>query len=118
MERAPAQTGWGPSSRTGSAGQPAGQQLLAHLGALAAVGLGAAEQIGQFGVARAFGVLDVDVQAEGVVQACLDVPDEVVVLVLRASDVAGLGSGGHRSLLVSSASDGCRCREDGLRCLL
>src|SRR5688500_13975629 len=74
-----------------SAGEAAGEHLLAHLGTLAAVGLRLLEEILQLGVTRALGVLDVDVQAESVVQARLDVPDEVVVLVLRAGDVAGLG---------------------------
>src|SRR3954471_10800349 len=74
--------------RRGSAGQPVPEQLLALLGALAAVRLRLAEQVRDLVVPVALGVLDVGLQAQGVAQAGLGVPDEVVVLVLGAGDVA------------------------------
>jgi hypothetical protein len=52
-----------------SAAQPLAQQLLALLGALAALGLGLAEEGGELGVALALGVLDVGLQPQSVAQA-------------------------------------------------
>jgi hypothetical protein len=54
-----------------SAAQPLAQQLLALLGALAALGLRLAEERGELGVALAFGVLDVGLQPQGVAEAGL-----------------------------------------------
>src|ERR1044072_3719962 len=89
----------GPSAPTGSAAvQPGSQEPLAYLGALAAVRLGLAEQVGDLGVLVAFRVLDVALQAQRGAQARLDVPDEVVVLVRRAGRTAGLRAAGHSGL--------------------
>src|SRR5215211_2441571 len=81
------------------ASQPRPQQLLALLGALAALRLGLAKEFGQFGVALAFGVLDVGLQPQGVAQAGLGEPDDVVVLILGAGDLPGLATAGHLRLL-------------------
>src|SRR5215217_3805200 len=81
-----------------SAAQPLAQQLLALLGALAALGLGLAEEGGQLGVALAFGVLDVGLQPQGVAQAGLGEPGDVVVLVLGAGDLSSLAAGHPRLL--------------------
>jgi hypothetical protein len=56
----------------------------------------------------ALGVLDVGLEPEGVAQARLREPDDVVVLVLGAGDVAGLG-GTDRSTPMGpdERSDGC-----------
>src|SRR3954447_1482216 len=77
-EGPPPGSGEGPSHavierRSCSAGQPAAQQRLALLGALAAVRLRLAEQVRDLVVPVALGVLDVGLQAQGVVQACLGV---------------------------------------------
>src|SRR5690348_17161655 len=90
-------------SRQRSAGQPALQHHLPLLGALAAVGLGLAEEVGELVVTRPLGVLDVELQAHGVAQAGLGVPDEVVVLVGRARDVAGLA--GHAAHTAAPLGD-------------
>jgi hypothetical protein len=74
--------------------EPALQQLLALLGALLALVLGLAEEVREVGVVLALGVLDVALQAKSVRQALLGEPDDVVVLVLGAGDVAGLGGAG------------------------
>jgi hypothetical protein len=79
----------GSGDRDLSGGQPRAQQLLAHLGALAAVRLRLAEQVGHLGVALAVCVLDVGLQPQRVAQARLDVPDQVLVLVLRPGHGAG-----------------------------
>src|SRR5215216_3284287 len=81
-----------------SAAQPLTQQLLALLGALAALGLGLAEEGGELGVALAFGVLDVGLQPQGVAQAGLGEPDDVVVLVLGAGDLSSFAAGHVRLL--------------------
>src|SRR3954449_11001715 len=74
------------------------EQRLPSLGALAAVGLRLAEQLGDLRVTAPLGVLDVQLEAHRVAQAGLGVPDEVVVLVRGAGDVAGLaGHAGHDS---------------------
>src|SRR5439155_20072470 len=79
-------------------GQPLAQVLLALLGALAALTLRAPEEIGELAVAGSLGVLDVGLQPQRVVEALLDEPDDVVVLVLRAGDLTGLlGSCAHWS---------------------
>src|SRR5215210_7560698 len=87
-----------------SAAEPGLEQLLALFSALAALGLRLAEQVGEFAVAVAVGVLDVGLQAERVAQALLGEPDEVVVLVLGAGDLSGLlaATSGHGPLLCSS----------------
>src|SRR5688572_3759113 len=69
------------------------QQRLALLGALAARALGAAEELGEIVVAVALGVLDVLLEPERVAEALLGEPDDVVVLVLGAGDLTGLGGG-------------------------
>src|SRR5205823_9168309 len=79
--------------RSRSGARPRTQQLLADLRALAAVRLRLAEQVGELGVAVAGRVLDVDLQAQRVAQASLYVPDQVVVLVLRAGPGACFLSG-------------------------
>src|SRR5690606_21885930 len=91
--------GPGPRNRSSAAVQACAQQPLAQFRALAAVRLGPAEQVGDLGVLGALGVLDVTLQAQCVVQARLDVPDQVVVLVLCAGDAAGLRLTGHPGLL-------------------
>src|SRR3954454_5133886 len=70
--------------------EPALQKLLALLRALLARLLGLAEEIGQIVVAIALGVLDVGLEPQRIGEALLGEPDDVVVLVLRAGDVAGL----------------------------
>src|SRR3954449_11865049 len=83
-----------------SAAEPAGEQLLSLLGALTAVRLRLAEQLGQLGVAVTLGILDVGLQAQRVAQAGLGVPDEVVVLVRSAGHIPGLTAAtGHAVLL-------------------
>src|SRR4051812_48518579 len=82
--------------------------LLALLGALAALTLRAAEEVGELVVAVPLGVLDVGLEAQRVVQALLHEPDDVVVLVLGAGYLAGLlGSGSHWSLPLV----GCRSED-------
>src|SRR5918998_2758698 len=79
-----------------SALHAAGQQLLALLGAPTARLLRTAEEIRELGVPVALGVLPVRLESQHVAQALLGEPDDVVVLVLRAGDVAGLAR--HRCL--------------------
>src|SRR4051794_36801316 len=74
----------------GSAGQARPQQRLSLLGALAALPLGAPKELGELGVSVALGVLRVVLEAQDVAQALLGEPDDVVVLVLGAGDLAGL----------------------------
>src|SRR5690242_14033658 len=83
-------------------GESLAEHLLRLVGALAALALGPAEEVGQLTVAVPLGILDVGVQPQHVVHARLGEPDDVVVLVLRTGHVAGLG-GRHRvaSLRVS-----------------
>src|SRR5215208_1176240 len=88
--RRPAVVRQGPNPRGVLAPQPLTQQLLALLGALAALRLGLAEEPGEFGVAVAFRVLDIGLQAQGVTKARLGEPDDVVILVLGAGDLSGL----------------------------
>src|SRR3954464_8424817 len=64
--------------------------VLALLAALAALCLGATEEVRELGVPVAFGVLDVGLKPQRVAEALLCEPDQVVVLVLRARDLAGL----------------------------
>src|SRR3954470_14360617 len=82
---------------TRSAAEPGLEQLLALLGALAAVCLCLAEQVDEFAVAIAVSVLDVGLQTKRIAQALLGEPDEVVVLVLRAGYLSGLlpATGSH-----------------------
>jgi hypothetical protein len=61
--------------------------LLALVGAL----LRAPEELREIGVAVALGVLGVLLEAQRVAQALLREPDDVVVLVLGAGDLPGLG---------------------------
>ena len=79
------------------AGEPLGQELLALLGALAALALRTAEEVGELVVTVALGVLDVVLQAKRIAQLLLGEPDDVVVLVLRAGDLAGLLGSTHWS---------------------
>src|SRR3954467_3770287 len=79
-----------------SAGEALAEQLLALLAALAALALSAAEELGELAVAVALGILRVLLHAQGVAQALLCEPQEVVVLVLRAGDLPRLGLCGHR----------------------
>src|SRR5829696_3572528 len=82
----------------GSTAEASPQQLLALLRALPALALGAPEEVGELGVAVAGGVLDVGLEPQRVVQALLDEPDDVVVLVLGAGYLAALGRHGACSL--------------------
>src|SRR6266568_4700730 len=77
--------------------QPGPQQLLALLGALAALRLRLAEEVRELAVAVALGVLDVLLQAQRVAQAGLGEPDDVVVLVLGTGELAGLAGARHCS---------------------
>src|SRR4051812_50090212 len=70
------------------------QELLALLAAAAARLLRLAEEVRQLGVVVALGVLDVLLETQDVVEACLGVPDDVVGLVLRPSHLACF-SGAH-----------------------
>src|ERR1700730_2153432 len=67
--------------------------MLRHLGALTAIRLRLAEELGHFLVSVTLRVLDVGFQPQRVVEALLGVPNEVVVLVLGARN--GSGFGGH-----------------------
>src|SRR3954468_378748 len=71
-----------------SAAQPRLEQRLALLAALAARALGAAEEVSELVVARALGVLHVLLDPQHVAEALLREPDDVVVLVGRARDLA------------------------------
>src|SRR5688572_29261365 len=81
-----------------SAGQTLAEQVLALLGALATRLLGALEEVGQLGVALALGILLVGLETQHVGQALLGEPDDVVVLVLGAGDLTGLGLAGRHVL--------------------
>src|SRR6185436_3865261 len=96
----------GPVVRAASvlASEAGAQHLLALLAALAALRLGPPEEVGEFGVAVAFGVLDVGLESKRVAQARLREPDDVVGLVLGAGDLAGLGAARHCGLLSVSRS--------------
>src|SRR4051812_10680181 len=96
------------SSEARSVVQLRPQHALRLLGTLAAVGLGLAEELGQLLVAVSFCVVDVLLQTEGVAEARLREPDQVVVLVLRPGDVAGLGAAGHLMFPSSSCRDPSR----------
>src|SRR3954462_7547941 len=74
----------------GSGSEALRKHLLAHLAALAALGLCLAEQRGQLLVALSSGVLDVLLEAQRIRERLLGEPDQVVVLVLRAGDLTGL----------------------------
>src|SRR3954447_14909682 len=76
--------------------QAALQQSLALLGSLLALMLSLAEEVRQLRVVLALRVLDVGLEAQGVVETRFGEPDDVVVLVLGAGDVAGLGCSFHR----------------------
>src|SRR5215213_6547967 len=80
-----------------SAGQTLAEQFLALLGALAAGLLGALEELGEVGIAVALGVLAIRLEAQHVRQALLREPDDVVVLVLGAGDLTGLGLAGRHA---------------------
>src|SRR5215213_5237068 len=80
-----------------SAAQTGLEQRLALLGALAALALRAAEELCELVVAVALRIGPVLLHPQCVAQALLGEPDEVVVLVLRAGDLATLGR--HRCLL-------------------
>lgn len=73
----------------GVADQPAFQQNLRPFGALAALVLRSAEELGHVVVARPFGVVGVLLHSQGVVERGFDEPDEVVVLVLGPGMPAG-----------------------------
>src|SRR5215213_7806898 len=73
-----------------SAAQTGLEQRLALLGALAALALRAAEELCELVVAVALRIGPVLLHPQCVAQALLGEPDEVVVLVLRASDLATL----------------------------
>src|SRR4051812_49411297 len=84
----------GPTSSfvdSGLLGEAGGEHALALLGTLAAVGLCLAEELGELAVLRALRILDVVLQSQRVAQTRLGEPDDVVVLVGSAGDVAGLG---------------------------
>src|SRR5215213_8336082 len=76
------------SSLLRSAGEALAQQVLALLGAPAARFLGSPEEVGQIRVVLPLRVLDVGLESQDVAQALLDEPDDVVVLVLGACDLA------------------------------
>src|SRR5215217_3304619 len=80
-----------------SAAQTGLQQRLALLGALAALALRAAEELRELVVAVALRIGGVLLHPQRVAQALLREPDQVVVLVLGASDLAALRR--HRGLL-------------------
>src|SRR5690606_34107940 len=80
-----------PRRREESSGQALPEQILALFGTLATFLLRLAEELGEFVVAVALGVTDVGLQPQRVAQTRLDEPDDVVVLVLRAGHVTGLG---------------------------
>src|SRR3954452_14694970 len=93
----------------GSGSEALRKHLLAHLAALAALRLCLAEERGQLLVALSSGVLDVLLEAQRIRERLLGEPDQVVVLVLRAGDVAGLFRGCH-----AVPSSGClRARYPG-----
>src|SRR4051794_481971 len=94
--------------RRSGAGDPAGQQLLAHLAALAALGLRLAEQFNELLIPVALGVLDVALQPQRVAQGLLGEPDQVVVLVLGAGDLTGLLVLAHGYLLWNRMGFLCR----------
>src|SRR5215216_4426744 len=75
------------------------QELLALLAALAALGLRLAEEVRELRVVVALGVLDVLLEAQHVVEACLGEPDDVVGLVLGAGYLSGFSSGHGWTLL-------------------
>src|SRR4051794_24222868 len=69
------------------------QHGLGLLGPLLALVLSLAEELRELRVVLALGVLDVGLQPQRVGETLLGEPDDVVVLVLRPGDVAGLGGG-------------------------
>src|SRR3954453_19723448 len=79
-----------------SAGEPIAQEFFASFAALAALALGAAEELGELAVAVALGVLGVFLHAQGVAVTLLGEPQQVVVLCLGTGDLACLGLCGHR----------------------
>src|SRR5919108_598153 len=82
-------------------GEALAQELLALLATLAAGTLRAAEELGELRVAGALGVLDVGLEAKRVAQRLLGEPDEVVVLVGGAGDLAAFGLCRHERNLLS-----------------
>src|SRR5215204_2631286 len=83
-----------PPAASAAGGEAGGHHLLALLRALAALVLRLAKELRELVVALALGVLDVRLESQGVAEARLREPDDVVVLVLGAGDVTGLG-GAH-----------------------
>src|SRR5690606_35907597 len=76
-----------PTRVGGSAGaETPCEQVLGELCTLRAVALRLAEQVGELGVAGLLRVGAVGLQSQGVGQALLREPDQVVVLVLRPGD--------------------------------
>jgi hypothetical protein len=57
-----------------------GEEFLALLGTLATLDLCLAKEVGELGVALAFRVLDVDLEAQGVAETRLGEPNDVVIL--------------------------------------
>jgi hypothetical protein len=80
-----------------SAGQPAPQQLLALLSALAALGLRLPEEVGELRIPLTLGVADVGLQPQHVAQAHLGEPDDVVVLVGGPGDRPAVAGRHHSS---------------------
>src|SRR3954451_16704413 len=80
------------AARPGSArvAEPGCQELLALLGALLALRLCPAEEVGELLVTGPFRIADVGLQPQGVAQARLGEPDDVVVLVLSPGGLPGL----------------------------
>src|ERR671911_161970 len=93
-----------PPAASAAGGQAGGHQLLALLRALAALVLRLAEELRELVVALALGVLDVRLESQGVAEARLREPDDVVVLVFGAGDMTGLGGAHSAAPFPSSAS--------------
>src|SRR5438477_252211 len=81
--------------RGGSRGQTRPKQPLGLFRTLLALVLRSAEKLHQFRVARPLGVLAVDLKPQGVTQARLGEPDEVVILICGTSDTSSLLSCHH-----------------------
>src|SRR3954471_9442570 len=90
------------------------QELLALLAAAAAGLLSLTEEVRQLGVVVPLGVLDVLLEAQHVVEAGLDVPDDVVRLVLGSGLLAGLSSS-HCCGLLSFGYGGSSTRAHGAK---
>src|SRR4051812_36153220 len=75
-----------------SAAQPRLEQCLALLAALAARARGGGKKVGELFAPGALGILHVLLEPQHVAEALLREPDDVVVLVRRAGDLARLSA--------------------------